>query len=153
MDHSELAFIEKKEAGERAQYYRFFRLAMLLSFICPFIIAWFQAIEGAEDPFSIRMYFIGVLILLALSGTGIYVSYRRNLKKMQDDLSHRIKVIERTRITRKQFMPQNNTYYFYIDSAVKLSIEVAQEDYHRLDQGDELNIEYAARSLIYLGYF
>lgn len=153
MDYDELAFLFKQEADERSQYYRFIRIAMILSFLCPFAIAWFRAIEGMTDPFSYVHYFAGVLVLLLLSGIAIWVAYRRNLRNIQVDLDQKTKTIEQTHITRKQFMPHNNTYHFYIDSPVKLSIEVSKNDYLRLDQGDELSIEYATYSQLYLGYF
>jgi hypothetical protein len=50
-------------------------------------------------------------------------------------------------------MPQNNTYYLYLSSAVKLSIEVSIDDYRQVAEGDELNIEYTTYSRFYLGYF
>ncbi|RYD55677.1 MAG: hypothetical protein EOP56_15275 [Sphingobacteriales bacterium] len=153
MTYDELDFLSKKEAGERAQYYRFIRIAMILSFICPFVIAWLKAIEGMDDPFSIVSYFGGVLLLLAFSGVAIWLTYKRNLGKIHSDLHYKTKTIEQTHITRKQFVPQNNTYHFYIDSPIKLSIEVTPDDYRRLDKGDELSIEYSTYSQLYLGYF
>lgn len=153
MNYDELAFLYKKEAHERGQYYRFIRLAMILSFLCPFVIAWFRAIEGMKAPFSYIHYFAGVFVLLSLSGVATWMAYKRNLQKIQHDLHYKMKTIEQTHIMRKQFMPHNNTYHFYIDSPIKLSIEVTQNDYHRLDSGDELSIEYATYSQLYLGYF
>lgn len=149
----ELAFLSKREAEDRSQYYRVIRIAMVLSFICPFIIAWLRALEGEKDPFSPLHYFFGVFCLLGLSALGIYIAYTFNLRKIQYDIMHRTKTIEQTHITRKQFMPHNNTYHFYIDSPVRISIEVSQEDYRRLDQGDELSIEYTTYAKLYLGYF
>ena len=61
--------------------------------------------------------------------------------------------IERVNVTRKQYMPQNNTYYLYLSSPVKLSIEVSIDDYRQVGEGDELSIEYATHSKFYLGYF
>ena len=69
------------------------------------------------------------------------------------DLLAQVKVIEVNQITRKQYMPQNNTYYFYIQSPARLSIEVTQQDFYRLNEGDEVSIEYALHSKLYLGYF
>jgi hypothetical protein len=50
-------------------------------------------------------------------------------------------------------MPVNNSYFFYLSSAIKLSIEVEEYDYRRLEKGDEVNIEYTTFSQMYLGYF
>jgi hypothetical protein len=153
LEVEELAFLEKKEQKERGQYYRLIKWLMLFSFLCPFAVAWFKALEGMEDPFSYTGYFSGVFYLLCFSGGGTYFVYYYNLRKVQSDIRHKTKTIERTHIMRKQFMPHNNSYHFYIDSPNKLSIEVTATDFHRLDKGDELSIEYTTYSRQYLGYF
>jgi hypothetical protein len=50
-------------------------------------------------------------------------------------------------------MPQTNSCFFYLDSPVKLSVEVSPQYFERLSAGDELNIEYATYSKAYFGYF
>lgn len=62
-------------------------------------------------------------------------------------------MIEKTHITEKKYMPQNDSYYFYLDSPTKLSIEVSQDDYRKLDIGDEINIEFGRYSKEYFGYY
>jgi len=153
LNRDELSFLMRKEEKDRKQFYKVVRLFMLLCFICPFVIAWFKAVEGMEDPFSLIDYFIGVFFLMCFSGTGIYLSYVHNLRRVQHDIRSGTKTIECTHILRKQYMPQNNSFYFYIDSPNKLSIEVNEFDYHRLESGDEVNIEYTTFSKLYLGYF
>jgi hypothetical protein len=153
LETDELAFLSKKEEKERKQFYKVIRVFMLFSFILPYIVAWFRAADGAQNPFSYFNYFIGVAFLLSFSGVATYIGYHRTLKQVQLDIRDRTKTIERTHITRKQYMPQNNTYYFYIDSPNRLSIDVSEQDYHRLDSGDELSIEYTTHSKLYLGYF
>ena len=49
----ELSFLRRKETKERKQFYKVVRVFMILCFVCPFIIAWFRAIEGVENPFSL----------------------------------------------------------------------------------------------------
>lgn len=153
MNGDEMAFLYQKEGKERKQFYKVIRVLMILSFICPFVVAWFRAAEGVGNPFSYIHYFVGVIFLLCFSGSGVYLAYNRNLKKVQQDIKRCTKTIELTHVTRKQYMPQNNTYYFYLDSPNKLSIEVNEEDYHRMEQGDEVNIEYTTYAKLYLGYF
>lgn len=153
LEAEELAFLLKKERKERKLYYGIIKWCMIMSFICPFIVAWFHAFDGDDNPFSYSSYFVGVVFLLFFSGGGTYVVYYYNLRKVQSDIKHRTKTIERSHIMRKQFMPHNNTYHFYIDSPNKLSIEVTATDFHRLDKGDELSIEYTTYSKMYLGYF
>lgn len=129
------------------------RVLMVMCFICPFAGAWIKALKGDETAFSYFYYFLGVGFLMAFSGVAIYWSYRLHLYKVQQDIKHGTKIIESVHITRKQYMPSTNTYYFYLSSPVKLSIEVSEEDYRSLDKDDEVNIEYTSYSQQYLGYF
>lgn len=153
LSNDELSFLQKKEEKERKQFYKVARVFMIMSFICPFVVAWFRALEGSENPFSITYYFGSVLFLMGFSGLGLYWGYYNNLRKVQQDITNGTKTIERTFITRKQYMPLKNSYFFYLSSAVKLSIEVNEYDFRRLENGDELNIEYTTYAKLYLGYF
>lgn len=153
LNNDELAFLRRREERERRQTYKIIRVFMILCFLCPFIVAWFRALGGQENPFSLFHYFIGVVFLLCFSAAGIYWGYYHNLRRVQLDLKYATKTIERVFITRKQYMPVNNAYFFYLSSAVRLSIEVSEPDYRRLEVGDELNIEYATYSRMYFGYF
>src|ERR1044071_3801712 len=130
LENEELAFLVKKERKERSQYLKLIKWLMVLCFLCPFAVAWFRAMEGAEDPFSYAGYFLGVFYLACFSGGGCYLVYYYNLRKLQSDIRHKTKTVERSHITRKQFMPHNNTYHFYIDSPNRLSIEVTAIDFH-----------------------
>lgn len=153
LNRDEVSFLRRKEEKDRGQLYRILRVFLILCFIVPFVVAWFRAFAGQGNPFSFGYYFLGVLFLACFSCAGIYWGYYHHLRKVQLDLKHRTKTIERTFITRKQYMPANNSYFFYLSSAVKLSIEVEEQDYRRLEKGDEVSIEYTTFSKIYLGYF
>lgn len=153
LDADEVAFLRRKEERERKQFYKLIRRLMLFAFIIPFAMAWFRAAEGDELAFSFARYFFGVFFLLVFTSVVTYIAYHRTLRRVQFDIKHRTKTIESTHITRKQYMPHNNTYYFYLDSPNKLSIEVQEHDYRRMDSGDELSIEYTTYSKQYLGYF
>jgi hypothetical protein len=153
LDIGELRFLQKKEQHDRKQLYKVVRILLFLSFIIPFIVAWFRALNGAPNPFSYLGYFVTVIVLLGISGIGLYFAYRSSLQMVRRDVHRRTKTIEQTHITRKQYMPQNNTWYFYLDSPTRLSIEVDEADYNRLREGDELNIEYTTYAKLHLGYF
>ncbi|HRO42162.1 MAG TPA: hypothetical protein PL009_04975 [Flavipsychrobacter sp.] len=153
LNREEVSFLRRKEEKDRKQIFRIARVFMILCFVCPFIVAWFRAFAGHQNPFSIGYYFLGVFFLVCFSLAGLYWGYYHNLRKLRLDLKHRTKTIERAFITRKQYMPSNDSYFFYLTSAVKLSIEVAEYDYRRLDKGDEVSIEYTTFSNMYLGYF
>lgn len=153
LNRDEVSFLRRKEEKDRRQIYRIMRVFLMLCFIVPFIVAWFRAFAGQNNPFSFGYYFLGVLFLACFSFAGIYWGYYHNLRRVQLDLKYRTKTVERTFITRKQYMPANNSYFFYLSSAVKLSIEVEEQDYRRLEKGDEVSIEYTTFSKMYLGYF
>lgn len=153
LEQEELTFLMAKERKERIQLYKFARIIMWVCFLLPFAIAWFRAVSGASNPFAYRYYFLSVGFLLSFSATCIYIGYRRSLYQVQQDIRKGTKTVEYTHITRKQFMPHTNTFYFYLDSPNKLSIEVKEDDYRMKEQGDELGIEYTTHSKFYLGYF
>jgi len=92
-------------------------------------------------------------VLLSISMFSTYVTYRINLRKIQLDINDGTKTIETNRITRKVYVRTKNTCYFYIDSKITMSIEVSVNDFERMNEGDEVSIEYATHSGLYLGYF
>ena len=153
LNAEEIAFLMKKEQKERKQYYKAYSMLMVLSFIIPFAGAWYRAIDGIENAFSPTRFFLAAGVLLSISTMGTWLAYSINLKKVQSDIKNGTKTIELTHITRKQYMPQNDTYYFYLNSPNKLSIEVSKNDFYSLSEGDELTIEYTTHSKLYLGYF
>jgi len=149
----ELDFLRRKVAQDKRQFYKVLRVLLVLSFVCPFIVAWIRAFIGVPNPFSYGFFFLGVGFLLAFSATTAYVSYYYFLRKVVQDLRANEKIIERAHITGKRYMPQTNSYHFYLDSPTRLSIEVSEPDYKLLKEGDEVNIEYTTVSKMYLGYF
>jgi hypothetical protein len=153
LNREELSFLRRKEERERKQLFKIVRVFLILCFVCPFVVSWFRAVEGVENPFSYYYYFGGVFFLICFSGAGIYWGYYHNLRKVQLDIHYGTKTIERTLITRKQYMPLNHAYFFYLSSPNKLSIEVNEFDYGRLHNGDEVSIEYTTYAKLYLGYF
>ncbi len=63
LNKEELSFLKRKEEKERKLFYKLASIFMILSFTCPFIVSWFRAADGQENPFSYTHYFIGVLFL------------------------------------------------------------------------------------------
>lgn len=153
LNSEELSFLRRKERKDRGQLYKVCQVFMFLCFICPFLVACVRAAMGADDPFSYGSYFAGVGFLMMFSGMGVYAGYFNYLRKVQRDISRGTKTIERSLITRKQYMPHTNTYFFYINSPHRLSIEVDEYDYHHMNLGDEVNIEYTTVAKMYLGYY
>ena len=104
----ELRFLVEKDGKETRNFYKAISIFMVICFIIPFAIAWYKAIDGEEYAFSYTSYFLGVGYLLAFLGVGAWFAYRRTLYKIKKDIHHRSKTVERTHITRKQYMPHNH---------------------------------------------
>lgn len=153
MTAEEISFLAQKDEQETKNFFKVMSIFMVICFILPFIVAWFRALDGAENPFSWVYYFLGVLYLLCFLALCAYLAYRRSLLKIKRDIKENTKTIERTTIKRKQYMPHNKTYYFFLESSNKLSIEVTADDYERMRKGDELSIEYSTYAKFYFGYF
>ncbi len=153
LDREERAFLLRREARERRQLYRVLRVLMPICFALPFGFAWGAALAGVKDPFSYASYFTSAAVLLLLTFGGALVAYRSSLYLVHLDLRHNTKTIEQVTITSKRFMPHTNTCYFYLNSKVRLSVEVSVQYFEMLEAGDELNIEYATHSKAYFGYF
>ena len=150
----ELDFLVKKDERETRNFYRVISIFMSVCFIIPFIVAWGKALGGDEEtPFSFKEYFLWVFYLLCFLAFCAWFVYSRTLGKVKSDIKHRAKTVEKTKITRKQHVRSGGSYYFYLDSPNKLTIEVEESDYYSMNEGDELNIEYSTKAKLYFGYF
>ncbi len=153
LEADELAFLEQKEQKDRKVYYKVFQKLMVCCFIFPFVGAWYRAYDGAPNAFSYAKFFVSAGILLFICLLAIYLTYKMDLYKVQKDIAGKTKTIEKNHVTNKVYFPSKSAYYVYLDSLVKLSIEVSEEDYFRIRKGDEISIEYTTHSKHYLGYF
>ncbi len=151
----EKAFLLRHLGSARSQLYKTATAFMIISFLVPFIFAWVNAIENDPDTtaFSYEKYFSGVAYLLCLSTAIITVMYWRNSRPVIRDLHSGTKTTEQTMVTRKLFVEQNGSCHLFLASPNKSSIEVETPDFAGIRVGDEINIAYARRSKIYLGYF
>jgi len=152
LNADERAFLKRRETRERHQLYKAVRIMMPFCFVLPFAVAWGEAIIGRENPFSALRYFAGVCILLGLVLVSVFIGYRSSLHLVRQDLLKSTKTVEQVRITGKRFMPHDNTCHAYLDSRIRLSIEVSPEDFDQFQIGDTIHIEYSTRAKAYLGY-
>ncbi|MFT4061061.1 MAG: hypothetical protein QM642_01745 [Edaphocola sp.] len=165
MTDNELFFLQAKERKDKALFVRSFRFIGLLSVLTPSVLAvitqWVLYLNPKPKLGEVRLtvaqiylyYGIGMcflVILVALSG---YLLYRRWVMPIGKDVRRGLKTIEKSRIVRKQHIGNNDSYHFYLQSAYKLSIEVAKEDFEAYSEGDEINIEYSTYSRNFFGYF
>jgi len=153
LDAGELEFLEQKESKDRKLYYKIFQFLMFLSFIISYAVAWIRALGGRAHAFSPLRFFISVGVLLSLSLIATFIVYCFDLRRVQKDIAGKTKTVEINHVMRKAYFPAKSAYYFYIDSKIKLSIEVSYEDFTRMAEGDEVCIEYTTHSKEYLGYF
>ncbi len=149
----ELAFLENLVAKEKKTYYKIFTVMMIFSFVFPFLGSWYRAYEGAENAFSYSKFFTSVTALLTVTGVATWFGFYVHLRKIIKDIQENSKTVAVTRIKRKTHITTNNTFYFYIDSIIKLSIEVSAEDFQQYNEGDDICIEYTTNAQKYLGYF
>lgn len=166
MTESELDFIKEKKEIDAPKFYRILRILGLIFITIPLLGAIMTEITKYynrnaskelrdrieyENPISgyVVAFFIFIIIIVVIA----VVAYNRSIKKLLLDLKNKTKIIEQAEIKRKLYVKQNGTYFFYLDSPNKLSIEVSARDYELLQEGDEINIEYSFYSRIYFGYF
>lgn len=153
LEEDELAFIRKKHDTESRSYVYAMNRLVVLAALVPAVVAFGYYVVTEKQDMLYRVYFTGLAFLLVFFSFVAWMSYRHKLQKFKRDLAHRQKVIEPCTIESARFMPQNQTYHFFIHSRVKLSIEVDENTFQRLQEGDEINIEYAPYSGEYFGYF
>ncbi|GAA4455731.1 hypothetical protein [Rurimicrobium arvi] len=155
---SELAFLQKK-AGKQVRTYRLLVRILLIGAVCISFAGGWKNVRSDKWPFntvtvfSWENYFITLLILCVLFLFAVRFSRRTELSKIIKDMKQRVKVVERVMIEKKTFLPHNNTFHFYLNSATRLSIQVEEQDFMILNEGDEINIEYSRNAGVYFGYF
>lgn len=159
----ELLFLKKKAEREQGLLWRTMRNLSFLCFIIPTIVAilYFssnqkttpQLNKEISEPFTIYTYIISVVSLLSLLFLGGLITYVKSIKEIKKDLIGKSKVIEPVLILSKRFIDINNSYFFFLKSKIKYSIEVTEDVYHQYEEGDEINIEYSRFGKEYFGYF
>lgn len=153
LTEAELLLLTNKEQKERKQHFAVYKILMIISFVLPYITSWYRAYEGAPNAFSYIRYFFSAAVLLGIFTFATYSSYKLYHRNMQKDIAEKTKTVETSSITKKVINASNNAYYFYTTSKVKMSMEVSEEYYYSLNEGDEVNIEYSTHAQHYFGYF
>jgi hypothetical protein len=158
LSEDELAFLKKKAKKQERTFQKLLRILLLGAMLISFAGAWKNIhnddkIFNTETIFSWENYFITLITLCVIFLIAMRFSRSAELNKINKDIRQQKKIIERVIIERKTFLPHNNTFHFYLNSLNKLSIEVEEQDFALLEEGDEISIEYAQNSGIYFGYF
>ena len=153
LEASELLFLINKVNDEQKQYLKIYGILVIMSFVFPLAGSWYRETDYSELQFSGFRFICSTAVLLFISTFSTYSTYRVFLRKIKLDVRRKTKTIEGQKIIRKLFVPLNKTYHFYLDSQIKMSIEVSAQFYNQLNEGDEVNIEYSTYSKEYFGYF
>lgn len=149
----ELGFLVRKARHDRKQFYRVYAIFIVASIVVPYIGSWYRDTDDSPNTFSWIKFFVSSGVLFSITTLAVFLAFRRNLSKLQRDIRERSKTIYITHVTRKMQVPSNATFHLYLDSPIKLSIEVSAADYLHFNEGDEVAIEFATYSNEYLGYF
>lgn len=166
MTESELAFLEQKKATDLPRFKRVVRILSIVFIIIPIIGAILSELnkyfnrnaseelrKRLEEESPLSGYLIAIVIVIFLIFIIVYIGYKRTIGRLQHDIQNKQKIIEQAEINRKLHVSQNNTYFFFIQSPTKTSIEVNANVYNYFKEGDEINIEYSVYAKVYFGYF
>lgn len=157
IDASELAFLQKKATKQSFVYQRILLVMLIGAVVVSFAGAWQNVQQGRflQDVtvFSWKYYFVTLLSIVLLFFIVLRLVQSKDLYLLRKDIKQKSKVVERVLIERKTFLPHNNTFHFYINSALQISIQVSEFDFNAFEEGDELCIEYSRNAGIYFGYF
>jgi hypothetical protein len=154
---AELDFLKKKANKQAFIYIRIVQVLMLGALLVSFAGAWENVQQGrfleTKTVFSWKYYFLTLCSLSLIFFVILRVAQTMGLKLLRKDIKQKAKIVERVLIKKKTFLPHNNTFHFYINSALQISIQVSEFDFNALSEGDEISIEYSQYAGVYFGYF
>lgn len=161
LEADELAFLKEKLHKERQSFWVVMRSLLVTSVAVPVLaLLVFKSLRQPDDilllheeAFPDYYFFLAALLMMLLIGIAGYISYRGSVGKLVLDCREKMKIIERTTISRKVFMKGVGSCHFYLNSGTKLSIEVQPKDFSFFEIGDEINIEYSRNAKEYFGYY
>ena len=153
LEDDEAAFIINKYQKASKDYLRIMNMFLISCGVFPLAMGVLFSLIANDFGVFIRVFIICLisLIFFFIIVAGIY--YFLFLFRKYLDAQHQTKTIERCLILEKKAISINLTYHIFINSKVKYSIEVEENDYDHYEVGDEINIEYSTYDKEYLGYF
>lgn len=153
LSNDEINFLTQKQEKERRAFYFGMKIMIVVCLAMPLFVAYMVNFEERPKLTYWEAYTYSQIIMVLIFIFVMIASYVRKLLFINLDLKHQQKIIESVEIQEKKYMPQNQSCHFYINSQIKLSIEVSQNDFMLFEVGDEINIEYSQYSKEYFGYF
>jgi hypothetical protein len=164
MKAPEIEYLRDHYRKSLALFYKTMRSLAVICFLIPTVVWLFYGLFNSKEeeakalleqdirPYTVWYYLASVLFLFCLIGIGAYFGYLKPMQQQKRDIREGMKIIERARIIRKQAIA-GRSFYLFLDSAIKLNIEVGEKDFNLYHEGDEVNIEYSRYARFYLGYF
>lgn len=160
MDKDELAYLTKnatkqKKAFMKAVHYIFLCLALFMTALYTYANFTYDAKNIDPDittpltPAVVLQIAVGMFSVFAFV---LFVVYTLSIATLFKEIKNGLKTIEQAIIIEKKYMPQTQTYHFFLNSIIKKSIEVSKKDFDFFDVNDEINIEYSPKSFQLFGY-
>lgn len=157
LSQKEIDFIENLLERDSVGYFKVMRLIILVALIVGGIIGLIATFttpaNELEQQFSIRKFIITVSFSLLLILLMLIYGKKKYSWKYKQDLKNGLKLVLLLPIQRKQYVPINQTFFFYVDEPSVKVVEVSELDFHQFEQGDLIHVEVAKYSRTYLGYF
>lgn len=153
LEQSEILFVIRKYHRASKEYMRAMNLLLILAGVLPFIVAFILWISAAGVEVVMEFFFLSLISLISFFIVIAFIFYFLQIFNKYRDAVYKTKSIERCMILEKKEVPYNHTFHFFIDSKVRYSFELPENEYHQYEVGDEINIEYSTYDKEYLGYF
>ena len=153
LEQAEIIFVLRRYQKASKDYMRVMNLILLSSGILPFVIAFMFLLYSADIDLVVQVFIFLLISLLAFFILVAVIFYFQQIYNKYRDAMAKTKTIESCVIIEKKAVPINLTYHFFIDSRVKYSIEVSEEEFDHYQPGDEINIEYTTFDKEYLAHF
>ncbi|MBK8144927.1 MAG: hypothetical protein IPK62_07975 [Bacteroidetes bacterium] len=153
LEDEEAAFIINKYQKASKDYLRIMNLFLISCGVFPLVMGVLFSIIANDFGVFIGVFVICLISLIFFFILVASIYYFLFLFRKYLDAQRQTKTIERCLVLEKKAILINQSYHIFIDSKVKYSIEVVENDYDLYEIGDEINIEYSTYDKEYLGYF
>ena len=153
LETEEKDFLNRRKNQASSEFYRLMQQVLVGAVGIACLSAMIYAIKFGSRSMILQGYLFTQAFTLLVSIIIGFFAWGYAIRPLQRDIKKNVKVIEQCPILSKKYMPENNSWHFYIQSSWKYSIEVTEADFQRFELSDEVNIEYAPHSQEYFGYF
>ncbi len=153
LEDDEAAFIILKYQKASKDYLRIMNLFLVSCGFFPLLMGVIFSVIAGDLNVFLQVFVTSLVSLIFFFIVVASIYYYLFLFRKYLDAQRQTKTIERCLILEKKSLSMNRTFHIYINSKMKYSIEVSENDFHQYEIGDEINIEYSTYDKEYLGYF